>query len=387
MVIKGKQGVRQTSGQMRGSAADRISRLFVVAAALCFLLGAVTACSSGSSGNLFATAGTGGGGGTGGTGGSGGAGGASANRFCTDTAEALFEACGFEVADDFANAEAICINEEDEAACLAEATAEQTAGRQLCTAQRDGRLNNCRSIGEGRYDPQFNPADFDTNFASLSNPNPYFPLKIGNRWDYAGGSETNTVEVLNETKRITGLTCIVVQDQVFDDGELIEDTDDWYCQAKNGDVYYLGEEVKDFESFDGDDPQEPELVSTDGSFKHGRDGDKGGLFFFANPTRGAFNVEEFSLGNAEDVTEILSTTYGFGSEPELDQSVPKALADRFCLANNCVVTKNFSLLEPGVFARKYYAPGIGVFLEVETGSTTQLVDCNFDARCVGLPAP
>jgi hypothetical protein len=58
-----------------------------------------------------------------------------------------------------------------------------------------------------------------------------------------------------------------------------------------------------------------------------------------------------------------------------------------------VVTKNFSLLEPGVFARKYYARGVGVILEVEIDPdsgevvTSQLVDCNFDARCAGLPQP
>jgi len=52
----------------------------------------------------------------------------------------------------------------------------------------------------------------------------------------------------------------------------------------------------------------------------------------------------------------------------------------------CVVTKNFSLLEPGIFARKYYAPGIGVVLEVEPdeGKAVRLVDCNFDARCASL---
>jgi hypothetical protein len=54
-----------------------------------------------------------------------------------------------------------------------------------------------------------------------------------------------------------------------------------------------------------------------------------------------------------------------------------------------VVTKNYSLLEPGIFARKYYAPGIGVFLEVASGGNraVRLVHCNFDARCSLLPAP
>jgi hypothetical protein len=97
-------------------------------------------------------------------------------------------------------------------------------------------------------------------------------------------------------------------------------------------------------------------------------------------------LEELSLGNAEDVTEILSTTYAFGVDSELDHLVPRVLATRFC-NRDCVVSHNYSLLEPNVFARKYYAPGIGVFLEVEvtTGEVVALTDCNLDAGCANLP--
>jgi hypothetical protein len=38
-------------------------------------------------------------------------------------------------------------------------------------------------------------------------------------------------------------------------------------------------------------------------------------------------------------------------------------------------------------ARKYYAPGIGVFLEVEAGEVNRLVGCNVDPRCATLPQP
>jgi hypothetical protein len=180
--------------------------------------------------------------------------------------------------------------------------------------------------------------------------------------------------------------CVVVRDLVSRDGNLAEATDDWYAPAKNGETWYFGEEVKDNETFDGDVPRRPELVSIDGSFKAGRNGDKPGIIFLASPKVGDVYVEEASLGNAEDVTEVLSTTYKFGSGAhELDQLVPKDLAAIFC-SGDCVVTKNFSLLEPGIFARKYYAPGIGVFLEVEPNESKaiRLVKCNFDARCASL---
>ncbi len=100
-----------------------------------------------------------------------------------------------------------------------------------------------------------------------------------------------------------------------------------------------------FESFRGDRPKKPERVSIDGSFKAGRDGDKPGIIFKANPTMGEFYVEEASLDNAEDATEILSTSYAFGKNPELDELVPRKLAKLLC-SGDCVVTRNFSLLEP-----------------------------------------
>jgi len=309
---------------------------------------------------------------------------------CSQTANLIFRACGHSIEDDFFIASAKCINVSNPAKradCFADAQASRSESRQLCEDQLAGRRDACKSLGEGRYDPDFRPALFDDP-KNPTKPNPYFPLKIGNRWEYRSATQTNTVEVVNETKLIAGVTCIVVRDLVTKAGNLAEATDDWYAHAKNGDTWYFGEEVKDFESFDGDDPKRPELVSIDGRFKAGVNGDKPGIIFLASPTPGDVYVEEFSLGNAEDVTVILSTTYAFGSNPELDQSVPQQLARRLCSSSDCVVTKNFSLLEPGVFARKYYARGIGVFLEVESeGEVVQLVGCNFDSRCTGLPTP
>jgi len=311
-------------------------------------------------------------------------------RYCSATATTLFQACGYEVADDYWKARAVCINVSDDAEraeCLADARVSRREGERLCNKQLKGRRGACKALGQDRYDPDLDPALFDDP-KNPTNPNPYFPLTVGNRWEYRGGNETNIVEVVDETKLIEGVTCIVVRDRVFKDGDLVEDTDDWYVPAKDGNVWYFGEEVKDYESFDGDDPRRPELVKIDGSFKAGRDRDKAGVIFQASPTQGEAYLEEFSLGNAEDVTEILSTAYTFGSDRELDQFIPKLLADRFC-SGDCVVTKNFSLLEPGVFARKYYASGIGFFLEVQpaTGEVLQLVGCSFDSRCVGLPMP
>lgn len=315
------------------------------------------------------------------------------NRFCAQTTQALFAACLAEKLDDKLVKKAICINIADEAdreACFDELKEERKESDELCREQRKGRLEVCKALGENRYDPNFDPALFDDP-KNPTNPNPYFPLTVGNRWEYVEGSdETVTVEVLNRTKLIDGVTCIVVNDVVAENGDLVEDTDDWVAQAKNGDVYYCGEEAKDFEFFDGDDPEAPELVSIEGSFKAGRDGDKSGILFLASPTVGKVYRQEFSVGNAEDLAEVLSTTYKFGVTPELDQLVPQELADLLCAAGDCVVTKDFSPLSPESVERKYYAPGIGLFLEVKPNNGevgAQLVDCNFNPRCASLPQP
>ena len=312
-------------------------------------------------------------------------------KFCSATAQAAFQACGHQTLDDYWIAFGICINEsdsKDRAECFADAKSTRSEDNQLCKDQRDARLEACGPLGEGRYDPDFEAADFDKNFANLTNPNRYFPLGIGNQWEFRSATQYTKVRVLNETKLIDDVRCIAVRDEVFEDGVIIEGTNDWFAQAKDGNVWYCGEETASFETFKGDKPMKPEVVSIDGSFKAGRDGDKPGIIFQANPSKGDFYVEESSLGNAEDGTEILSVNYAYGKNKVLDQLVPPKLAKLLC-AGDCVVTRNFSLLEPDTFERKYYAPGIGVFLEVEpeSGEVVRLVKCNVDPRCALLPNP
>lgn len=312
--------------------------------------------------------------------------------FCSQTADSLLTGCNAQANADADVKNAICINysdtnERDE--CFSDLKDEKTEARHLCQQQHDWRLSACNLLGEKRYDPSFEPADFDSDFSNLTKPNPYFPLTIGDKWKYKGGGEVNTVEVTNQTKQMeSGVNCIVIVDKVFTNGQLTESTNDWFAQALNGDVWYCGEDTREYETFPGDHPQKPELIDNEGSFKAGRDADKGGIIFLANPKKGKVYLEEFSLANAEDATVILSNSYSFGKDSDLDQLVPQALADRFC-SNDCVVTKNFSLLEPGVIDRKYYAKGIGVFLEVALTAQeiSQLVDCNFDSRCKNLPQP
>ncbi|MGH7801418.1 MAG: hypothetical protein ACREOW_12470 [Thermodesulfobacteriota bacterium] len=313
-------------------------------------------------------------------------------RYCSATTKAQFKACGYEKLDDFYVARALCINISDSDAreeCFSAAQQELRDGKILCREQRAQRLEICGELGVARYERDFDPADFESDYHNLTNPNPHFPLTIGYRWDYGGTLETNTITALDETKLIEGVTCIVLNDKRYEDGLLVEDTDDWYGQRKDGAVEFCGEAVSNFETFPGDNPVRPECVSTDGQWKTGRDGIPSGAYILGSPRVGDAHRSEFAPGVAEDTVRYLSTSYGYGSDPELDQHVPRALIELFCANHDCWVSGENTGLEPGAFTRKYYAPGVGFILDVDadTGEVVQLVNCNFDNRCKNLPQP
>jgi hypothetical protein len=311
-----------------------------------------------------------------------------ADGACTTTAQFAFNACKNEVKDDTWGALAVCLNYEDDEEfieCRNEALMGRFEAHAECDEIKEARLELCEALGEDPYDPDWDPADFDSDFASMATLNDYFPLAIGNVWEYEGGDETITVTVMDKTKLIDGVTCIVVNDVVAEDGQIIEDTDDWYAHGLDGTVHYCGELARDYEWFEGDNPMEAELVEIEGSFKAGRDGAKSGILMMAMPMVDTTYRQEWALGDAEDAAEVLSVDYSYGEDPDLDQFVPQELAELLC-DGDCVVTRDFTPLEPDVEERKYYAPGIGTFLEVnvEEGEIVELVGCNFHPACAAL---
>ena len=170
------------------------------------------------------------------------------------------------------------------------------------------------------------------------------------------------MEVTGDTKLIDGITCIVVIDTATEDGVVVETTDDWYAQDVDGNVWYCGEISENFEEFDGDETSDPELVDIDGSWKAGRDGAEPGMLLPFDPQVGDVFRQEFAQTDAEDAIEILA----------IDAS--EAAADGVC-AGNCLMTRDFTPLEPDVEENKFYLPGTGLIVEVdlETGDRVELV--------------
>jgi hypothetical protein len=200
------------------------------------------------------------------------------------------------------------------------------------------------------YNPSINPADF---VAGVDNP--LFPLVPGTRYVYHGDGETTEVTVTNDTKEIVGVTAIVVRDVVSVGGEIIEDTYDWYAQDKESNVWYLGEDTKEYE--DG------QLVSTAGSWEAGVDGAKPGIIMHGTqPAIGVPYRQEYYACKAEDWGEVAS----------LNESVTVPYGS----FDDCLQTREFSALEPGVSEYKYYALGIGLVLEVDvqSGARMELIE-------------
>ncbi len=106
------------------------------------------------------------------------------------------------------------------------------------------------------------------------------------------------VTVTNQTKTILGITATVVHDRVTEDGEIVEDTIDWYAQDEWGGLWYLGEDTTEFEN--------GEPVSKAGSWEAGVDGAQAGIIIPPSPEVGMSYRQEFYAGEAEDLGRILS---------------------------------------------------------------------------------
>ena len=294
------------------------------------------------------------------------------NVSCSANAASLKQACGYEVLDEFFVGAAQCADTSSETEvvdCMAELALEYEEVSEECGDIYEARLEVCDELNDEIYEPAFG-SDYAANFIDpleigvSVTANPYFPLVQGNEWLYRGEFEEdgeNIVEtvriiVTNKTKLIDGIHCLVVQDIVHKNGELVEDTNDWFAQDVDGNIWYCGEEVKDYEYFEGDEPPTPELVAIDGSFKAGLEGDKAGISLPAPDEAEVGDIirQEVSWANAEDTIEILA----FDNN---DQSVAG-----FGCNNNCLKTRDFSPMDPGVEEEKYYLPGVGRILEYDT---------------------
>lgn len=223
--------------------------------------------------------------------------------------------------------------------------------------------------------PTFAAATFSN---SLKIDNPYFPLVQGSVFTYEveeGGQviETIVVEVPAETKTILGIETQVVRDRVFrSDGQLREDTLDWYAQDDTGNVWYLGEQVTNYLY---DDQGNFLRTTSGGSWEAGLNGAVPGTIMEADPRVGDRYYQEFNANDVLDQAAVRARN--------LTIAVPVGRFD------NVLRTRDTSVMEPRGVKDKLFAPGLGSIKEIgydhitgEVSEVVRLISAKLDGNDV-----
>jgi hypothetical protein len=196
------------------------------------------------------------------------------------------------------------------------------------------------------YAPEVDAAALSTDIT-----NELLPAPVGATWTYEAvtgdGTEHIEVSVTADTRDIaSGATARVIRDTAWFDGEMIEDTRDWFAQDADGNVWYLGEDTAEYEG--------GEVVSTEGSWEWGTDDALPGVVMLADPSIGDTYRQEYLVGEAEDYAEVVS----------LDESVTVP-AGSF---EHCIKTHESSIVETTLDEFTYSCRGIGLVLVEEPGA-------------------
>jgi hypothetical protein len=199
------------------------------------------------------------------------------------------------------------------------------------------------------YRPEIDPVDFTTAVT-----NPYLPLVPGTTRTYEGGRERVVVTVTASTRTVMGVETVVVRDREYRGTSLIEDTEDWFAQDEDGNVWYFGEDTAECRN--------GAISGRPGAWEAGVDGAQPGIVMLAAPRVGDYYRQEFYAGRAEDVARVREVGATVDHEGRVYRDV--------------VVTEDFTALEPGQLEHKSYAPDVGLIEErdVDSGASVRLTD-------------
>jgi len=141
---------------------------------------------------------------------------------------------------------------------------------------------------------------------------------------------------------------LVMEDREFENGKLSEITLDYFAQADDGTVYYLGEDVDEY--------RDGKVVGHSGAWLYGKQTRIPGVLMPGNPKVGdKFRSEDVPKITTED-NEVLSLSETV--------TVPAGTYQ------NCLKMKE--LLSDGVIEYKYYAKGVGCIRELPEGGDVAL---------------
>ena len=193
----------------------------------------------------------------------------------------------------------------------------------------------------GGNEPTFDPANFGAPVA-----NSYFPLVPGTRSVLRGVkdglTQTERCHGDRPDQQILGVTATVIHDVSLHHGRPLEETFDWYAADDDGNVWYMGEDTKEFDA-DG------HVISTEGSWEAGVDGAVPGIIMLADPQVNDAYRQEFYAGQAEDQAWIVRMGGRF--------TVP------YGTVHDVIRSLEWTRLEPNVVTLKVYAPDLGIVYE------------------------
>jgi hypothetical protein len=210
------------------------------------------------------------------------------------------------------------------------------------------------TVGSAKGSTPYRPVIDPANFRGVID-NPWFPLTPGTTYRYVErhGAEVLDVDVTvtKEHKTILGVPCVIVRDRLSKAGVTVEDTFDWYAQDKAGNVWYFGEDTKEYD--------DKGHVNTEGSWEAGVKGAQPGIVMPANPMPGPAYRQEYLRGEAEDMAQVIAVADNV--------SVP---AGKF---SPSVQTREWSMLEAGS-EKKWYGRGVGFIRSTsDSGESVELI--------------
>jgi len=206
-------------------------------------------------------------------------------------------------------------------------------------------------------------ANVPSGTPTFSNPlnitNPYHPFQPGGVKVFQGSDgKTKLVGIhlyLTETRAFTWnstvVNCRVLREMAFEDGQLVEISDNYFAQADDGTVYYFGEVVDNYEdgvvvNHDGSwlvggptSPSDPPTTASDNNPT---------VFMPANPEVG----DVFKPEDLIPVVDETATVVHVGVKV-------KVTAGSY---EDTIAIDETSALEAGT-TTKWYAPGVGVVME------------------------
>ncbi|HSN71001.1 MAG TPA: PEP-CTERM sorting domain-containing protein, partial [Steroidobacteraceae bacterium] len=184
---------------------------------------------------------------------------------------------------------------------------------------------------------------------------PYFPLTASATRVYVGSEDGEPIDARFELTNlgpgpvIAGVQTQVQRDRDYEDGLLVEETFDYYAQDTEGNVWYLGEDVTNFE-YDDDG----NLIGTndESAWRAGVNDALPGLIMPADPDPEFNYYQEFA---PEDDALDQATIFGFLDMLEMESGIFEDVLQIF----------ETNELEPDAREFKYYAPGFGLILVEE----------------------